>query len=266
MRPPTRRSELARVTAGERRSPRALSSSPLRTLVRSSWAAQRPPARYPHRSPRASRCGRRRPSRLAPSGHAIGSSESIMHWQGTPRAGRRRGRPTSRIAAHAGDPGTLTDARPGTARSSLAATGAAHRLRQAAGRGGHRGESRSTRGDACPFSARYRSRAYGRGSCPFPLDGKPLIGRLPGHEQLVSSWAASPPRRSRAGCHGGKLVADFIHTGAPHPRARGGRSGPLRAAATPRAEPGAALPAARALPPVSGARRRRLLLGPAVWK
>ena len=54
------------------------------------------------------------------------------------------------------------------------------------------------------------------GLMPFPLDGKPLIGRLPGHAGLyiVGGLASSGFGR---GPMAGKLVADLIHTGAPHP-------------------------------------------------
>jgi glycine oxidase len=53
------------------------------------------------------------------------------------------------------------------------------------------------------------------GLMPFPLDGRPLIGRLPGHEQLyiVSGLASSGFGR---GPMAGKLLADLIDTGVPH--------------------------------------------------
>ena len=54
------------------------------------------------------------------------------------------------------------------------------------------------------------------GLMPFPLDGKPLIGRLPGRENLwiVTGLASSGFGR---GPMAGKLLADYLHTGTPAP-------------------------------------------------
>jgi len=54
------------------------------------------------------------------------------------------------------------------------------------------------------------------GLMPFPLDGKPLIGRIPGRENLwiVSGLASSGFGR---GPMAGKLLADYLHTGTPAP-------------------------------------------------
>ena len=52
------------------------------------------------------------------------------------------------------------------------------------------------------------------GLMPFPLDGKPLIGRIPGRQDLwiVSGLASSGFGR---GPMAGKLLADYLHTKAP---------------------------------------------------
>jgi D-amino-acid dehydrogenase len=49
---------------------------------------------------------------------------------------------------------------------------------------------------------------------PFPLDGRPLIGRVPGRDGLwiVSGLASSGFGR---GPMAGKLLADSVHAGAP---------------------------------------------------
>jgi sarcosine oxidase subunit beta len=54
------------------------------------------------------------------------------------------------------------------------------------------------------------------GLMPFPLDGRPLIGRLPGRDDLwiVSGLASSGFGR---GPMAGKLLADYLHTGTPPP-------------------------------------------------
>lgn len=54
------------------------------------------------------------------------------------------------------------------------------------------------------------------GLMPFPLDGKPLIGRIPGRENawIVTGLASSGFGR---GPMAGKLLADYLHTGAPAP-------------------------------------------------
>lgn len=59
------------------------------------------------------------------------------------------------------------------------------------------------------------ARTWG-GLMPFPLDGKPLIGRVPGRDDLwiVSGLASSGFGR---GPMAGKLLADALHTGVPAP-------------------------------------------------
>jgi glycine/D-amino acid oxidase-like deaminating enzyme len=54
------------------------------------------------------------------------------------------------------------------------------------------------------------------GLMPFPLDGKPLIGRIPGRENawIVTGLASSGFGR---GPMAGKLLADYLHTGAAAP-------------------------------------------------
>ena len=54
------------------------------------------------------------------------------------------------------------------------------------------------------------------GLMPFPLDGKPLIGRIPGRDDLwiVTGLASSGFGR---GPMAGKLLADYVHTGVPAP-------------------------------------------------
>lgn len=54
------------------------------------------------------------------------------------------------------------------------------------------------------------------GLMPFPRDGKPLIGRLPGHAHLwiVSGLASSGFGR---GPMAGKLLAESVHAGTPLP-------------------------------------------------
>ncbi len=54
------------------------------------------------------------------------------------------------------------------------------------------------------------------GLMPFSLDGKPLIGRLPGRDDLwiVSGLGSSGFGR---GPMAGKLLADAVHSGAPAP-------------------------------------------------
>lgn len=54
------------------------------------------------------------------------------------------------------------------------------------------------------------------GLIPFSLDGRPLIGRVPGRDVLwnVSGLASSGFGR---GPMAGKLLADYVHTGVPAP-------------------------------------------------
>jgi glycine/D-amino acid oxidase-like deaminating enzyme len=51
---------------------------------------------------------------------------------------------------------------------------------------------------------------------PFSLDGKPLIGRIPGRENawIVTGLASSGFGR---GPMAGKLLAEYLHTGVPAP-------------------------------------------------
>lgn len=66
-----------------------------------------------------------------------------------------------------------------------------------------------------PLAARAIARTWA-GLMPFPLDGKPLIGRVPGRDGLwiVSGLASSGFGR---GPMAGKLLADALHTAAPSP-------------------------------------------------
>lgn len=59
------------------------------------------------------------------------------------------------------------------------------------------------------------TRTWG-GLMPFPLDGKPLIGRIPGRDNvwIVTGLASSGFGR---GPMAGKLLADYLHTGASAP-------------------------------------------------
>jgi glycine oxidase len=54
------------------------------------------------------------------------------------------------------------------------------------------------------------------GLMPFPLDGKPIIGRISSRENLwiVTGLASSGFGR---GPMAGKLIADYLHTGTPAP-------------------------------------------------
>ena len=54
------------------------------------------------------------------------------------------------------------------------------------------------------------------GLMPFSLDGRPIIGKIPQHDNLfiVSGLASSGFGR---GPMAGKLIADYLHTGHPHP-------------------------------------------------
>ena len=67
-----------------------------------------------------------------------------------------------------------------------------------------------------PFLASLPIARTWAGLMPSSLDGKPLIGRIPGREDLwiVSGLASSGFGR---GPMAGKLLADYLHTGAPAP-------------------------------------------------
>ncbi len=68
--------------------------------------------------------------------------------------------------------------------------------------------------EVLPFLAGLPVARTWSGLMPFPLDGTPLIGRLPGREHawIVSGLASSGFGR---GPMAGKLLADHLHTGAP---------------------------------------------------
>jgi sarcosine oxidase subunit beta len=70
--------------------------------------------------------------------------------------------------------------------------------------------------EVLPFLAELAIARTWAGLMPFPLDGKPLIGRIPMRENLwiVSGLASSGFGR---GPMAGKLLADYLHTGAPAP-------------------------------------------------
>src|SRR5262249_25853317 len=67
-----------------------------------------------------------------------------------------------------------------------------------------------------PFLAELPIARTWAGLMPFPLDGKPLIGRIPGRDNLwiVTGLASSGFGR---GPMAGKLLADYLHTGTPAP-------------------------------------------------
>jgi glycine/D-amino acid oxidase-like deaminating enzyme len=68
--------------------------------------------------------------------------------------------------------------------------------------------------EVLPFLAGLGVARTWAGLMPFPLDGKPLIGRVPSRERLwiVSGLASSGFGR---GPMAGKLLADYLHTGTP---------------------------------------------------
>jgi sarcosine oxidase subunit beta len=70
--------------------------------------------------------------------------------------------------------------------------------------------------EVLPFLAELPIARTWAGLMPFSLDGKPLIGRMPGRDDLwiVSGLASSGFGR---GPMAGKLLADYLHTGAPAP-------------------------------------------------
>jgi glycine/D-amino acid oxidase-like deaminating enzyme len=70
--------------------------------------------------------------------------------------------------------------------------------------------------EVLPFLAGLGVARTWAGLMPFPLDGKPLIGRVPGRDDLwiVSGLASSGFGRGPAA---GRLLADFLHTGTPAP-------------------------------------------------
>ena len=87
--------------------------------------------------------------------------------------------------------------------------------------------------EVLPFLAGLGIARTWAGLMPFPLDGKPLIGRVPGRADLwiVSGLASSGFGR---GPMAGKLLADYLHTGVPAPvLAEADPSGRIRERATP---------------------------------
>jgi glycine/D-amino acid oxidase-like deaminating enzyme len=67
-----------------------------------------------------------------------------------------------------------------------------------------------------PFLAELPIARTWAGLMPFPLDGQPIIGRIPGRDDLwiVTGLASSGFGR---GPMAGKLLADYLHTGTPAP-------------------------------------------------
>lgn len=76
--------------------------------------------------------------------------------------------------------------------------------------------NRAHAAEVLPFLAGLGIARTWAGLMPFPLDGKPLIGQVPGREALwiVGGLASSGFGR---GPMAGKLLADSLHTGAPAP-------------------------------------------------
>ncbi len=76
--------------------------------------------------------------------------------------------------------------------------------------------NRAHAAEVLPFLAGLGIARTWAGLMPFPLDGKPLIGRVPGRENLwiVSGLASSGFGR---GPMAGKLLAEYLHTGTPAP-------------------------------------------------
>jgi sarcosine oxidase subunit beta len=147
-------------------------------------------------------------------GHVIGSSESVMHWQGAPGGDAA----TPPFLTHRGSTRVIRHLYGRQTREGTIIFGGDRQLAgfdktpDAAGIVVNREHA----AEVLPFLHDVRIARTWAGLMPFPLDGKPLIGRLPGHEQLyiVGGLASSGFGR---GPMAGKLVADLIHTGAPHP-------------------------------------------------
>jgi sarcosine oxidase subunit beta len=76
--------------------------------------------------------------------------------------------------------------------------------------------NRSHAAEVLPFLADLTTKRTWAGLMPFPLDGKPLIGRIPLRDNLwiVTGLASSGFGR---GPMAGKLLADYLHTGRPAP-------------------------------------------------
>jgi sarcosine oxidase subunit beta len=151
----------------------------------------------------------------------IGSAESALAWH------RDRGGELSARARRPGEPPDLT------------LRGGARVTRHLYGRQRREGEivfggdrelagwstapdpagievNRGHAAEVLPFLATLPVLRTWAGLMPFPLDGKPLIGRVPGRPDLwiVSGLASSGFGR---GPMAGKLLADYLHTGKPLP-------------------------------------------------
>jgi sarcosine oxidase subunit beta len=151
----------------------------------------------------------------------IGSAESAMAWY------RDRGGELSRLDRRHGEPPDLTH------------RGGTRVTRHLYGRQRRNGEiifggdrelvgwdttpdpdgiesNRRHATEVLPFLARLPIVRTWAGLMPFPLDGKPLIGRIPARKDawIVSGLASSGFGR---GPMAGKLLADYIHTGQPSP-------------------------------------------------
>lgn len=153
--------------------------------------------------------------------HTIASTESTMAWH------RDRGGELSRQAPRPGEPPDLTH------------RGGARVTRHLYGRQRRNGEiifggdrelagwtptpdptgievNREHASEVLPFLAALPVSRTWAGLMPFPVHGRPLIGRLPGYDRLwiVSGLASSGFGR---GPMAGKLLADAVHTGRPSP-------------------------------------------------
>ena len=147
-------------------------------------------------------------------GHVIGSSESGMHWQGAPGGDGA----TPPFLTHRGGTRVTRHLYGRQTREGTIIFGGDRQLvgfdktPDPDGIAVNRGHA----AEVLPFLHDVPVARTWAGLMPFPLDGKPLIGRLPGHAGLyiVGGLASSGFGR---GPMAGKLVADLIHTGAPHP-------------------------------------------------
>lgn len=146
--------------------------------------------------------------------HVIGSSESVMHWQGAPGGDGA----TPPFLTHRGSTRVIRHLYGRQTREGAIVFGGDRqrvgfdKTPDAAGIAVNHAHA----AEVLPFLRDLPIVRTWAGLMPFPLDGKPLIGRLPGHEQLyiVGGLASSGFGR---GPMAGKLVADLIHTGASHP-------------------------------------------------
>lgn len=144
----------------------------------------------------------------------IGSSESVMHWQSAPGGDRA----TPPFLTHRGNARVTRHLYGRQTREGALIFGGDRQLvgfdktPDPAGIAVNRAHA----AEVLPFLRDLPLARTWAGLMPFPLDGKPLIGRLPGHEQLyiVGGLASSGFGR---GPMAGKLLADLIHTGTAHP-------------------------------------------------